>query len=390
MNSPSYKKPTRIDFIFEIIHSQDLYKLKQALNNRYDEIIGNDRYSVFRYFTAASESYPKDKTIAERLNDIWSVVVSIYNTFTEWYNDKLYYHYVGFLLWDKEDKKGDKYPLLKELYGKWEASAKDVFLGYVISLIKKTVNNTKAGELNNLHFDNDKPTIKRILLLHNIQTVIENQEIQRDKYELNVFYKFPFHLFKKEVWNVEHIDSATTNELTGTKERKAWARAALYAVTEYKDTEELKEKLQKIVSLKDGDDCSDFGDVFQKVAERFPNEDRLKVPEEDDADTDNERMHPWNLTLLDQGTNKAYKNSIFSVKRSFIIFKEMGKHCTLKEDGTVHTDDYKAIAFVPPCTKQVFMKYYTANPTNLLVWGRTDAEAYLEDMKNKVKLFLAD
>ena len=28
-----------------------------------------------------------------------------------------------------------------------------------------------------------------------------------------MFYKFPFHLFKREKWDVEHIDSNTTNNL---------------------------------------------------------------------------------------------------------------------------------------------------------------------------------
>lgn len=391
LNSPSYKKPTRIDFIFEIIYSQDLLGVKEALDgDDYDELIGNDRYSVFRYFTAATNCVHSEKTVAERLNEIWSIVVSLYNTFTEWYDDKLYYHYVGFLLWDREERNRDKNPLLKKLYRTWETSDKKEFRSHLISLIKETVKSAETGKLNELHFDKDKPTIKRILLLHNIQTVIENQEIQRDKYELNVFYKFPFHLFKKDVWNVEHIDSATTNELASTKEKKAWARVALYAIEAYKNTEDLRQALAEILMLKDNDDCSSFDDVFQRVAGLFPNDDRLIVPEEEDADTDNERMHPWNLTLLDEGTNKAYKNSIFSVKRSFIIFKEMGKHCTLKDDGTVDTDAAKAIAFVPPCTKQVFMKYYTTNPTNLLVWGRTDADLYLQDMEKKVKLFLID
>lgn len=389
LNSPSYKKPTRIDFIFEMIHSQDLLGVKEALNSHdYDELIGNDRYSIFRYFTTAMKYYHSEKTVAERLNKIWSIIVSIFYTFTEWYKDKLYYHYVGFLLWDREEKKGDKYPLLKELYKKWKGSDKEGFRNHLILQIKDTLKKTKIGELNNLHFDRDKPVIKRILLLHNIQTIIENQEIQRNKYELSVFYKFPFHLFKKEVWNVEHIDSATTNELKSPKEKKAWAKVALYAIDAYKDTADLRQDLSAI--LKDSDGCSNFDDVFQRVAELFPNDDRLVVPEDADADTDNERMHPWNLTLLDEGTNKAYKNSIFSVKRSFIIFKEMGKHCTLKDDGTVDTDEEKAIAFVPPCTKQVFMKYYTQNPTNLLAWGKTDASLYLQDMEKKVKLFLID
>lgn len=102
---------------------------------------------------------------------------------------------------------------------------------------------------------------------------------------------------------------------------------------------------------------------------------------------DNERMHIWNLSLLDESTNKSYRNSIFCVKRSFIINKEQGKHCHISDEGKVVIDG-KAIAFVPICTKQAFLKYYTEDANALLSWSRTDSVKYLNDITEKLKDFL--
>ena len=67
------------------------------------------------------------------------------------------------------------------------------------------------------------------MLLHNIQTVInQNNRIKsEEKYALPVFYKFPFHLFKKEKWDVEHIDSNTTNTLDLEKDQIEWLKYSL-------------------------------------------------------------------------------------------------------------------------------------------------------------------
>ena len=116
--------------------------------------------------------------------------------------------------------------------------------------------------------------------------------------------------------------------------------------------------------------------------------DKLTIIHQEEIAEDNERMHIWNLALLDEGTNKSYKNSIFSVKRAFVIYKEMGHHCKLKDNGTVEIDENKAIAFIPPCTKHVFMKYYTKDANNLLVLSKLDAEAYLRDIESKLEHFL--
>ena len=46
------------------------------------------------------------------------------------------------------------------------------------------------------------------------------------------------------------------------------------------------------------------------------------------------------------------------------------------------------IAFVPPCTRNVFAKFYTDIPDGMLEWTKTDAEAYLADIKEKLKKYL--
>lgn len=388
LNDNSYNKPTRIDFLFELIHNQDLYCLKQALTpEHYKEVVGHDKYSVFRYFAAATEYFNQERQISERLKEMWAYVVSLYNTFLEWYNDKEYYHYIGFVLWDAEENARDKFKILKNLYSNWIGGDKQQFKLSLIRRIRDDIINTKKADLNRLDFNKDKRTIKRILLLHNICEVLDTQKVQKDKYELNVFYKFPFHLFKKETWNVEHIDSATTNELTKEKERKSWIRAALYAISQIDNTDAIRARLNTLLQKTNDDE---FIGVHRDVEKLFPSSDKLVTPNANDADQDNERMHIWNLALLDEGTNKAYKNSIFSVKRSFIIFKEKGQHCSLDDSGQVVIDSQPAIAFVPSCTKQVFMKYYNPKPNNLLSWGRADAEAYLDDIFDKVNEFLTD
>lgn len=400
LNQPSYVKPTRIDFLFETIYSWDMFELKKSMREEaFIETIGKDRYSVFRYFATAVTNRNKEKSMSKHIQDIWNEIDKLFGTFVEWYEDKYYYHYIGYLIWDCEERGDDKFSLLKKLYAIWKENDKNSFTSSVIKKIKESLIRRNSPELtvdnlNELDYLEDKDIIKRVLLLHNILEVIDNQEVQSDKYDLEVFYRFPFHIFKKEVWNVEHIDSATTNELTSPSLQKAWARAARFALDKYGNSAKtVKEELEAFLGQADKDVKNlakgQFENLFNKVDSLFLSaEDRLNTPDEGQADQDNERNHPWNLTLLDEGTNKSYGNYIFSVKRSFIIYKEKGRHCHLDDKGTV-VDDGKAIAFVPPCTKQVFMKYYNPDPTNLLIWGRCDAQAYLEDIKQKLRFILA-
>lgn len=46
-----------------------------------------------------------------------------------------------------------------------------------------------------------------------------------------------------------------------------------------------------------------------------------------------------------------------------------------------------AIAFIPPVTKNVFLKYYNTSIENLREWSESDAEAYKENILKTLSVF---
>ena len=70
-----------------------------------------------------------------------------------------------------------------------------------------------------------------------------------------------------------------------------------------------------------------------------------------------------NLTLLDAETNRSYHNALYPVKRMKIIERDKGD------------------VFVPVCTKNVFLKMYSTNFSNMMAWTKDDANDYLNEMK---------
>lgn len=93
----------------------------------------------------------------------------------------------------------------------------------------------------------------------------------------------------------------------------------------------------------------------------------------------------WNFTLLDERTNRGYGNAIFPAKRRIIIGKEQGKYYPCPKCNAQHgfkeIDPINATSsFILPCTKQVFMKYYSPVSGTMTAWTRSDAEAYRQNI----------
>jgi hypothetical protein len=94
----------------------------------------------------------------------------------------------------------------------------------------------------------------------------------------------------------------------------------------------------------------------------------------------------WNFVLLDAGTNRGYGNSIFPAKRRCIIGKDQGKSYIIDDDLNVSMEN-GAIAFIPPVTKNVFLKYYNTSVDNLREWNEKDATAYKQNILDTLKEF---
>ena len=345
LHEDCYNRPTRIDFIFDLICEQ---KVLGEFGN-----IGTDEYKTFRYF------YEYFKSKSSNIENCWRIVKSYSQTFNEWFNDVELYHYIGYLI-----HQGEK---MDELCKKWnEEKSKEDFIAKLKAFIKEKIR--KCNDLNK-QYEIDggqaKTTCKPLLLLHNIQTVVNqnNQLKSKEEYKLPVFYKFPFHLFKKENWDVEHIDSNTTNGLEKEKDQKEWLK---YSVLGTELSDGLKERIKAFINNDNGQES--FESICREI-EQYNRSESWKNPEQD-------KNKVWNFVLLDAGTNRGYGNSIFPAKRRCIIGKDQGKKYSIDEGTLEIKVEYGAIAFIPPVTKNVFLKYYNTSVDNLREWCESDAESY--------------
>lgn len=384
LHKNGYNRPTRIDFIFDLICKQNAMKLYKK---KY-ETIGTDGYRTFRYFYeyfkqgSSEQDTMQDSKQKTKIESCWYEVKKYFQTFQEWFNDLQLFHFVGFLVECKYT--------LTDLIKQWdEKKDKESFINYLKKEITKKIKIPDGKYFcddnhieESLHFDSHKDLIRKILLMHNIQTVInQNKQLkENDDYQLPVFYKFPFHLFKKEVWNVEHIDSNTSNELTELKQQKEWLLAAWIVVV----SEKLKEDIRLFIQ---NDSSVGFDDLHNRVLQE------IGEGKEKEKLNDSERMLIWNLALLDESTNKGYHNDIFTLKRKCLIGKDQGViiDSTIKEEeGDIKIEMTKppaSISFIPVCTKNAFLKYYTPVTNNLMDWDKTDATEYKKNILETLKDF---
>ena len=350
-------RDTRIDFLFEII------KDKNMLHFTPTDEIGNDRFSTFRYFY----DYFKEKK-ASSFDFIWNEIRQLYNIFMHWYNEIEMYHYIGFLIIDNSN-------CILNLLDEWMKSDMTIpdFKKHLKSEINKVIEKSGCNDLSKQYKYNeerasDKTKCKPILLLFNIQRIIIINRNMNQRTDTQLFNKFPFYLYKSENWDVEHIASNTDNDLTQPSEQKEWLKTFLLDSSISDDN---KNRIKCFLGL---EESGDFEDIRQKLEEE-----QQQVLHKEEHLNDAEKNQIWNFCLLDEHTNRSYGNSVFPVKRRIIMGKEMGKEYILNDDLE---EDIKSnvVAYVPLCTKDVFVKAYTANSTTNREWSKTDAKAYKKEI----------
>lgn len=123
---------------------------------------------------------------------------------------------------------------------------------------------------------------------------------------------------KKENWDMEHIDSDTTNPLTKFSDQKEWLNDCLNEITD----QNIKSEIIQFVEAKDQPE--NFDKLAFKI-DQYINKgcERLQEPKKE-GDV-NQKNLIWNYCLLDSSTNRSYGNAIFPAKRRRIIQKDKGK-----------------------------------------------------------------
>ncbi len=317
---------TRIELIFNLLVK------KSERSSDHD-----DPYFTFIKY---KESFDEEKSI----DNSWKEIKDYFLTFDEWYHDNELYHLIGFLIAGRDS-------LLNIIKNK-QNKRKTEFKTYLKSTIKSRIK-TDNSEVEGVEYGDKR--IKALLLLFNVVTIISNHLSDM---------RFPFDKFKIENWDIEHIRALADNKPPRVEDQKRWLRT-LYnnLIDGQKVTKYLSNLLSETRILLDKEqwekDDKQFDELYRKWLKHFEEEDN---PE-------------WinsigNLTLLDQETNRSYKNAVFSIKRNVIIEKD------------------KTVTFVPVCTKNVFLKYYSQSIGNMQYWSEDDSNSYIGNIKDTLKEYL--
>ncbi len=388
LNAPGDERPTRIDYVFDMICRCDMLGCK-------DEKDTSDEFRTFRYFYHyLAVQKQKEISLAQAVRTIWEKVREIFQTLQEWFDDMELYHYVGYLICMGSN--------VDEIYEHWNDS--DNKAGFIEKYLKEEIKKTiPYKDIENTVYEvkqegsqfkgGSKTNCRPILLLHNLQTVINQNRIlsANAKYKNGVFYKFPFHLYKLEGWDVEHIDSNTENGLVNIQSQREWLLNAYFGLQDKTLRDQIQKFFKQYAAYEQSEDSA-------KQTARDKAFTELKHQIEDVGGNDrlsqNEKNKIWNFTLLDSSTNRSYGNAIFPAKRKVIIGKDQGKKfnsSTIDENGQIvlGSAENSPSAFIPPCTRYVFLKYYNTASFDPNVWTRNDAEAYKDNIIEVLKDFLS-
>ena len=321
--------PTRIELLFEILSGVKSTEL--------------DRYAIYRDFAKKAKEKGGLLHLANREKEeegLWGNIKKRFLTFKFWFKDSEYYHLVGFLV-------ASGISNIMTLYNEFEPGARlktesetKTKSGFKDSLKKKIkVDTDNIGKLN--YIDNRKE-LENILLLFNIATIINSK---------GSYTRFSFNEYNGKKWSLEHIHAQNDKGLKDKKAQDAWLENS----KKYIDESDLKEKIANFIN---GNENSRFDELQMEILNQFGNI---------------VNMHGiGNLALLTAENNSSLSNGLFVDKRAKII--EMDKNGE----------------FIPICTKNVFLKYYTKKISDVYFWSKQDQEDYKGSIIKTLENFLGE
>lgn len=326
---------TRIEFIFNM--------MSREINNTFEAPISEKHNEFFSFLVFSKLFKEEEQRIKEEnlpyhkspIDNLWLRIKKYFMTFEEWFNNRELYHLVGYIV--TVDVKID------EIKKETETMTKSELIEYLNSRIRNSI--LAKEDIEEWDYNKDGKKIKNVLLLFNVISLVANEKSN---------LRFPFDRFKIEKWDIEHIHAVNSEMPNDTKHRFDWLKAAQDEIDDITISDRIKEFIKNdLIS-----DDNAFAALYDEILTTYG---------------DNEDINDIsNLTLLDAATNRSYKNAIFPIKRKIILKND--------REGT----------FIPICTKNVFLKYYSEDVKQMTFWGNDDRERYLTVIKETLKKYLPD
>ena len=277
-----------------------------------------------------------------RTSTFWDQVIALHARILGWFDDPRLYNKIGFLI-----ATGTPFGDLVALA---TGRRKSTFEQSLITHIRTGLSLSPTAILDLSYEDkrNGYPKLFRLLLLMNVETLSRTGQ------------RFPFWRHAGKEWSLEHIHAQNAEALATTEQWTTWLtehrQALLTLPLEDAGREAARDTLiQDIEAVRGRIDRDTFRSLSDRVMAMFaPVDARSASPDED--------LHSIrNLALIASRDNTRLSNAVFEVKRRILL----------------ETD--RAGGYIPICTRNVFLKYYTAAQAQQLhYWSETDRENYYQ------------
>ena len=360
---------TRIDILFDFVTCRDDEKdadySYREFQKLYDFCRNQERNKTNEEFVS---EWSKD---IRNMQDAWNHVRKTFDRLVAWYEDNMYYHYVGYLVAigftplqiynHLEAEKRNR----KMADPEYEWTIDDTMLSLRKKMMERFKQDNKYIKKDAIdEFEYKSDYVPRVLLLFNIECCRLGQNV-----------RFAFDKFKKENWDVEHVDSQNDATLQEYDDRMRWLKNVEFTLKmEHTDrAKELRLECQGLI-----DEFSERAKVnvdkyraFYQAINKFYSAESGENDTEVDLTT-KKKDYLSNLTLLDSATNREYKDAPFAYKR----------YCIVKNDRLGNR-------FIPLCTRNLFLKYYTdsnneSSYLDSMRWNSSDREGYMNAIHETV------
>ncbi len=323
-----YKHGTRIDYLFDLL-----------LNRPNDA----DDYFAYRYF---EKIFNRQKSLLKS----WDELIQLFYKLLNWFNDPEIFHFIGFLT---NSKIHNLAQLLENHKGNTKEELKNGLKGSIVKHFSRKDKTDEGNEffvysINNLEYKKYRPETLKVLLLYNVLYYLDNM----------AGYKFPFELFIKKRWSIEHIIPQNPKEIDDINVYYQWFKDII-AYRELPDSD-VVEKIKDYDSI----------EVLKMDKELMSYLDKIVVESEDTTHDLN------NLLLLDRNTNSSLSNKLFDQKRNRVLeFDKNGRN------------DRGIPVFIPCETLNAFNKTFSQY-INIKNWTKEDGDNYVGAIKDRLKDFI--
>ena len=319
--------PTRIELLFDMMSGK-------THNEK-------ERYFTFFWF--------EHEINARGVKVVWEEIQKNFLQIKEWYTDSLFYHKIGYLI-------SSGYKTMPEIFNLAKDKRKSVFIKELDNLIAESINyNIKEDETySDLNYKDNYREISNLLLLFIVESIIKE----------DVYQRFPFSKYNTAEWSLEHIHAQNSQGLKKKETQLEWISMHLdsvKSVSENNQYDSLITEMEDIIKTGQVDARNSFDELFKNVCNALS------------EDNSTDFVHTIsNMALLAKNNNAALNNSTFDVKRNLIV--------SMDQKG----------AFIPYCTKMVFLKYYTPSSENQIhFWGQNDRKAYIKAMSEILNPYMS-